>query len=191
LRRIQGLPPEEEIINNSPMPPQRCWLDPSDTFLLLSQTEIIDINPLEVNVSKPKEVIFEDLGDEEFAPHFNPPLPRDFPLPFIQVPPPRSDLNDSIPPHWATMDDTLPLLGSRAHATPILEIVTRGIFHLGMSNQMMGMIQYTIVTLTNKVASLVINTTQISREAASLSSKTNSFPYRMSPMDALNTLVSS
>jgi hypothetical protein len=185
-RRIQGLPPKEEIRNNSPLPPQRRQLDPSDTFLPVGQTEIIDINPPEVNASEPEEVTIEDLGAREFTPHFNPMLPGTFPFPVIQVPPPRSNLADSIPLHWVTMDDTPPVSGSGAHATPTSTIVSGGIFPPGMSNQMMGVIQSTIVASTNNIALLVVGPTQISSATASFSSTTNTFSYRMSSMDVLN-----
>jgi hypothetical protein len=63
------------------------------------QTEIVDINPPKVNASEPEEVIIEDLGAEEFTPHFNPPLLGTFPFLVVQFPPLRSDLVDSIPLH--------------------------------------------------------------------------------------------
>jgi hypothetical protein len=89
LRRIKGIPPEGEVRNNSPPPPQRRQLDLFDTFLLISQTEIIYIDPPKVNASKLEDVIIEDLGVEEFALQFNPPLSKTFPFPIVQVPTPR------------------------------------------------------------------------------------------------------
>jgi hypothetical protein len=56
---------EEEVRNNSPPPPQRHRLDQSDTFILTGQTEIVNIDPPEVNASEPEEVTIEDLGSGE------------------------------------------------------------------------------------------------------------------------------
>jgi hypothetical protein len=99
LRRIQGLPPKEDIRNNSLAPPQRHQLDLSDTFLSVGKTKIIDINHLEFNASELEEVTIEDLGAKEFSPNFSPPLPGTFPILFVQVPPFKSDLADSIHLH--------------------------------------------------------------------------------------------
>jgi hypothetical protein len=84
-----------------------------------------------------------EAGD--FTPHFNPPLLGTFPLPVVQVPPPRLDFTDSIPLHWAIMDDTPPMSGLRTPANPTSVIVTRGIFPPSMSGQMKNVVQSTII----------------------------------------------
>jgi hypothetical protein len=49
-----------------------------ETFVLVGHNEIIEYNSLEVNVLEPEEVIVEDLGAQEFAPHANSPSPSTF-----------------------------------------------------------------------------------------------------------------
>jgi hypothetical protein len=87
-RRIQGLPPKEEVRNNSSSPPQRHQLDHYGTFILTGQTEITNIDPPEVNYLEPDEVTIKDLGSGDLTSHFNPPLPNFFMFLVVGVPPP-------------------------------------------------------------------------------------------------------
>jgi hypothetical protein len=155
------------------------------------QVEIIDPKPPEVHALEPEEVVVEDLGAKEFSPHINPLLPGAYPFPLVQVPPPRSDLVDSIPLHWDTMDDTMPMSMSRVPVTPTMMIVTRGILPPSVSSQMNVVNQSSVVVLTKNIPSLVIGPTQAMSATTSLLSTTNSFLYGMSSMDVLNTLPSS
>jgi hypothetical protein len=116
-RRIQGLPPEEVEVNPPP-PPLRCRLDQSNTFVPTGLVETLIMEPTEINVYEPEVVMVTDLGDEEFAPPFNPPLTGPYTPVLMQVPPPRLDFADSIPLHWVAMEGTPEVSGSGVVVTP-------------------------------------------------------------------------
>jgi hypothetical protein len=60
-----------------------------------------------------------------------------------------------------------------------------------MLAQMKNLVQYTIATTTNNIASPVVSLTRISSATTSFMSTTNAFSYRMSSMGMFNALVSS
>jgi hypothetical protein len=128
---------------------------------------------------------------EEYALTFNPLLTRTFPSPVVQVLPPRSDFTDSIPLHWATMDDTPQVSGSGVPTTPTSTIVTSEIFPPGMSNTMTSVVYSTIVALINNITPLVIGSTLSMSVTMSFSSTTNTFSFDMSLMGMLNALTGS
>jgi hypothetical protein len=81
LRIIKGLPLEEleeEIKNNSPLPPLSSHLDQVVAFVLTSSVDIRTLDPLKINSSELEVVMVEDLGDEEYSLSYNPPLTGTF-----------------------------------------------------------------------------------------------------------------
>jgi len=78
LRRIQSLPPEEEVRNNSPPPLLRHHLDQAGDFVSIGLVEISTIEPSELNASEPEVLIVEYLRAEECTLTFNPPLTKKF-----------------------------------------------------------------------------------------------------------------
>jgi hypothetical protein len=117
-RRIQGLPLEEEVRNNSPPPMLRHHLDQSNSFIPTGPVKISAMEPLEVNALEPEVVTVEDIEAEEYTLTFNPPLTKTFPSPLVQVRLLDQKFTDSIPLHWAAMDDTPQVSGSRVPTNP-------------------------------------------------------------------------
>jgi len=73
-RRLKGIPPEEELEVNPLPPPFRRRLDQSNTFVPIGSVKIINTEPAETNAFALEVVTVLDLGFEDFALPFNPPL---------------------------------------------------------------------------------------------------------------------
>jgi hypothetical protein len=109
----------------------------------------------------------------------------------VQFHPPIPDFIDTIPLPWAAMENTPQVSWLGVPTNPTIEIVNDEIFPPSISNSTTSVVYYTIATLINNTASLVISSTLSMSASMSLSLTTNRFSLGMSLMGMLNTFTDS
>jgi hypothetical protein len=77
-RRIQGLPPKEEVRKNSPPPPLRFHIDQFGAFISTHSFKVTTTEPPTINALELEVVTIEDLIVEEYALDYNPLLTGTF-----------------------------------------------------------------------------------------------------------------